>query len=365
MKTDENTLISQWLEAHPLLPDYIDLDMGFCSCRICSNSPELLQRLSDYFASVVGNVAEPTYTVTAIKSEPLDLPDSFTDWKREPGKTGRKDSYIELDHARLIRKVRTGMVFYQSQDGGVAIGPCLEHDNQVINFINNQFMTWLQQNDWLICHAACLVHQDRAFAVAGFSGGGKSTLMLEMLEQDDTAFLTNDRLFIKQTEKGVQATGIPKLPRINPGTIVHNKRLHRLLTKEKRQELLSLPQNELWELEQKFDADIEALYGAGKIQYQAPLQALLILNWSRDEQSDVELKRVNLRERSELLQAVMKSPGPFFQTAEGQFISDDHQSDEQAYLAILDKIAVYEATGGINFQQLAQGYLATSGAQSE
>lgn len=352
---------AQLFNKSELLAEYLDLDMGYCSCRIRSNSIELIQRLSAYFSFIKADVDVPTFNIIAIESTELELSAPFIDWKREPGKTGRKDSYIDLDNARLIRKVRTGMVFYQSRSGGTAVGPCLANDNQVINFINNQFMNWLQQHQWSICHAAAVVKQGRAFAVAGFSGGGKSTLMLQMLEQEGVNFLTNDRLFIKQTEQMTQAAGIPKLPRINPGTIVHNPRLRPMLSNEQQQTFLSMPQQELWELEQKFDADIEALYGAERIQYQAPLQALLILNWSRETQAETLLTQINLRERPELLAAVMKSPGPFFQTADGAFIADDYQADEQAYLSILDNIEVYEATGGINFEQLAQRYLATAG----
>ncbi|HEC73315.1 MAG TPA: HprK-related kinase B [Methylophaga aminisulfidivorans] len=358
MTNDTHSVIESWLENYPPLQETLDIDLGFCSCRVRSNSAELLARLTTYFSSVVAKVANPTYIVTAIECEAPDLPSDFIDWKREPGKSGKKDSYVNLDKARLIRKVRTGMVFYQSADMAIAMGPCLDNDNQVINFINNQFMTWLQQNDALICHAACAVREGEAYAVAGFSGGGKSTLMLEMLEQDGTTFLTNDRMFIKQTPAGVQANGIPKLPRINPGTIVNNKRLQPLLTDELRQIFLSLSKDELWELEQKFDVDIDALYGEGRIQFEAPLKALLILNWSRHEQSDVALHQVNLRQRSDLLQAILKSPGPFYQSLDGEFISDGYQADEEAYLAILDNIAVYEATGGVNFQQLSALYLA-------
>ncbi|WP_417510102.1 HprK-related kinase B [Methylophaga sp.] len=350
--------IESLLKDYPPLPDALDIDLGFCSCRIHSNSIELLARLSAYFSSIVSNVSTPTYQVTAIECDTPDFSNAFIDWKREPGKTGKKDSYINLNKARLIRKVRTGMVFYQSTDTAIAMGPCLENDNQVINFINNQFMTCLQQKEALICHAAAVVREGEALAVAGFSGGGKSTLMLEMLEQEGTTFLSNDRLFIKQTSVGVDAYGIPKLPRINPGTIVNNKRLQPLLTDELRQTFLSLPKDELWELEQKFDVDIDALYGEGRLQFEAPLKALLILNWSRHDQSDVSLHHVNLRQRRDLLQAILKSPGPFYQTVKGEFISDDYQADEDAYLAILDNIAVYEATGGVNFQQLSALYLA-------
>ena len=76
---------------------------------------------------------------------------------------------------------------------------------------------------------------------------------------------------------------------------------------------------------------IDALYGEGRLQFEAPLKALLILNWSRHDQSDVSLHRVNLRQRRDLLQAILKSPGPFYQTVKGEFISDDYQADADAY----------------------------------
>ena len=134
---------------------------------------------------------------------------NFIDWAREPGKTGRKDSYVDLLGGRLLRKVRTGMVFLQSDTWRIAAGPCEANDNQVINFINAQYMNDLQRHDWLICHAAGLVRGERAVAIAGFSGGGKSTVMLRAMEHPSLDYLTNDRLFIRGDEQGVQAAGIP------------------------------------------------------------------------------------------------------------------------------------------------------------
>ena len=151
--------------------------------RIRSNSDALLDKLARYFAHVTVAETEPDMDVLAIEREAPELDVAFTDWKREPGKTGRKDSYVDLADGRLLRKVRTGMVFLQSETQRIAAGPCLRYDNQVINFINAQYMNWLQHRGWLICHAAGLVRNGRGLGIAGFSGGGKSTLMLHLLEQ--------------------------------------------------------------------------------------------------------------------------------------------------------------------------------------
>ena len=76
-------------------------------------------------------------------------------------------------------------------------------------------MNWLQRQGWLICHASALVYKDKGFGIAGFSGGGKSTLMLHLMANPEMSYLTNDRLFIHNTAEGVLSRGIPKLPRVN------------------------------------------------------------------------------------------------------------------------------------------------------
>jgi HprK-related kinase B len=253
-----------------------------------------------------------------------------------------------------VLKVRTGMLFLQHDTYRVVIGPCNEYDNQVINFINAQYMNWLQQQGALICHASALVLNNRCMAIAGFSGGGKSTLMLHLLEDDDVHYLTNDRLFLSHAENGIQATGIPKLPRVNPGTIVNNDRLQPLLSKQRISELQAMPKQELWHLEEKYDVDVTAVYGEGKIVTQAPIDTFLILNWSFNSDQNCQIQPVEINERTELLKAVMKSPGPFYQFADGSFYQDDMQQNPEDYLDYFTDIRVLEATGKVDFDMASR-----------
>jgi HprK-related kinase B len=293
--------------------------------------------------------------VVAVDRDPPDLGVEFVDWTREPGKTGRKDAYVDLDGSRLVLKVRTGMLFLQSEAHRIAAGPCIEYDNQVINFINAQYMNWLQHRGWLICHAAGLVRNGRTLGIAGFSGGGKSTLMLRLLDHESVAYLTNDRLFVRREADGIGATGIPKLPRINPGTIVHNRTLHGLIEAPERERLLALPPDELWQIEDKYDVFVAEIYGAGRILPAAPLGAFLVLNWQRDSGQPLKVTRIDLDARRDLLLgAIMKSPGPFYQYADGHFLADTDPLDIDAYLDVLREVAVYEATGGVDFDALTR-----------
>ena len=353
MDYTEASAVSALQAEAPLCADELYLALGGCTLRLRSNSTELLAVLADYFSHVTSEPVTPDIDIIAIERDAPELAIDFIDWKREPGKTGRKDSYADLPGGRLVRKVRTGMVFLQSERHRIAAGPCLKYDNQVINFINSQYMNWLQNRGWLICHAAGLVYRGRGLGIAGFSGGGKSTLMLHLLDDDEVSYLTNDRLFIHAGSGQVQARGIPKLPRINPGTIVNNKKLHSLIPAQQRKALLQLPGEELWELEEKYDVHIDRVYGPGRIIQEAPLSAFLILDWQRDSDRELQVERIDLARQRDLLGALMKSPGPFYQYPDGSFLQDTTLLDDSAYLDALENVPVYVARGGVDFSALS------------
>ena len=346
--------IARKLTTNMILDDRIVvLDLDGFTIALRSNSALLLQRFNHYFAHVRGS--GPTDTeVIALDGPADDLGLAFTDWAREPGKTGRKDAYVDLPDGRVVQKIRTGMIFLQSDEHQIAAGPCLEYDNQVINFINTQYMNWLQRKGALICHASGLVIDGHGLGMAGFSGGGKSTLMLQILEHAGTGYLTNDRLFLKSNSSGILALGIPKLPRINPGTIINNSTLRSMLSETRQEQLRALPKAQLWELEEKYDVDVEAVYGKGKIAPTAPLKAFLILNWQRDSAQPCTFSKVTLGERRELLSALMKSPGPFYQFSDGTFLRDDMPLDKLPYLDALQDIDIWEACGSVNFEAATQ-----------
>lgn len=338
-----------------LCTESLSLALGECGIRLCSNSKELLARLGSYFSHVRSNTASADIEVVAIEHEAPDLPLTFRDWPREQGKTGRKDAYVDIPGGRLVRKIRTGMVFLQSKNWKIAYGPCLDFDNQVINFINSQYMNWLQQRGWLICHAAGISSADWGLAIAGFSGGGKSTLMLKLLDHEQVNYLTNDRLFIRKNDIGnAEAAGIPKLPRINPGTIINNPKLAEMISEERRQSLMRIPADELWNLDEKYDVYIDQVYGKNRIIQRTHLNALMVLNWDRISDRSVQIRTVDIRERIDLLNSIMKSPGPFYQSSDGSFLSTSEPFEQKIYLDALAGVPVYEAYGGVDFQGLSE-----------
>ena len=353
MNDDLNSIKQMLTGDNELLPSSVCLQLMDYRLAIRSNSERFLQCMQRYFSHVLAASGDDVRAeVIAIERDIVNTSVEFVDWKREPGKTGRKDAIYDFPAGRLVRKVRTGMLFLQSDRDLIVAGPCLEYDNQVINFINSQFLNWLQNDGYLLCHAAALSRNGHGLAIAGLSGGGKSTLMLNLMDDAATAFVSNDRLLVRRQGETTHAVGIPKLPRINPGTIVHNPRLFPLIDENSREQLLQLDKKELWKLEQKYDANINELYGPGRIQHETGLYRFLVLNWQHDTDKELQVNRVDLSQRSDLLSAIMKPSGPFYMDTAGVFNSDDAFPEASNYLTELADVEIYEASGKVDFERL-------------
>ncbi|MBY8974507.1 HprK-related kinase B [Rhodobacteraceae bacterium NNCM2] len=310
--------------------------------------------LRDYLSDAIAAPGPVDAAIDVIEGQAPTGGPEWLDWAREPGKTGKKDQYHDLVDGRLVYKVRTGVTFLQSPAALVAFGPSADHPNQIVNFINTQILNICQRDGWQICHAAAVTNGERSLAIAGLSGGGKSTSILRLMDLDGLAFVTNDRLLVRAARPFPEALGIPKHPRINPGTILHNPKLSPMLTEERRSELLAMPKDALWQLEEKHDLDIGAVYGAGRVRYDAPLSDFWVLNWSRDSASPTTIAEVALAERPDLLSAIMKSAGPFYQKPDGSFLRDTDPLEPAPYLRALSGVRVSEVSGKIDFDAIAR-----------
>jgi len=148
-RPDSDAVAALMAGGRPLSDERLLLGLDGCTLALRSNSSALIAELRDYFGAQVIDDGEADIDVIAIERPALDLEESlgveFVDWAREPGKQGRKDAYVELTDGRLVLKVRTGLVFLQRDGDVIAAGPCRQHPNQVINFVNAQYMNRLQQ----------------------------------------------------------------------------------------------------------------------------------------------------------------------------------------------------------------------------
>ena len=259
-----------------------------------------------------------------------------------------------MSDGRIVFKTRTGMHFLLGTSELLAIGPCAKNPNQVINFIISQYLGTRLEEGWALCHAAGVAHDGHGIGIAARAGAGKSTLALHLMSAG-SSFVSNDRLLVKPTGAGAELAGVPKMPRVNPGTLLHNPVLAPILPPERREALQRLGPGELWRLEEKYDVMVREVYGPGRCVYRAPLRALLVLNWARATETPARFARIEIAARPDLLDLVMKSPGVFHRDAEGRSSEETVQPDRNAYLRAFASVPVYEATGRADFD-IAVGF---------
>ena len=367
-----NQLIEQTTPSKTLQDKALLLKLQDCQLQIFSSSQALLDNLHDYFAELIEFVPASHLDAAALKVFALESNANLNfieqleweDWAREAGKTGRKDAVFDGEFSeqtfRLVYKVKTGMVFFQPSltdqaqtSPLIAVGPVSQHPNQIINFVLTQYLNQHLRHNWLLGHASGLKVEGKGISIAGLSGGGKSTLMLHLLEVGEH-FISNDRLLFNELDGKLIMRGIPKQPRINPGTIVHNPRLHSLMTEQERESFLAMPSEQLRALEHKFDAPVNQLFGENCYQSEAALDALVILNWSVSSPSETAIRVTNFSQSPELIPAILKSPGPFFNEANGAFLANGQTPTLEKIQQRMGRVPVLELNGKVDFGKAKQ-----------
>lgn len=332
-------------------------DFGGCRIGVAASSPDLVTWLERYYRDFAppDPDLELDFEVRAHQvPQDLDLDIEFGEWTREPGKTLGKEAFYDLPDGsgRVVLKVRTGMRFLVGPGHRVAFGDCAANANQVVNFINFQLTSWYMNRDHALCHAAGIVQNGRGLGMASYSGGGKSTLALHLISRG-ADFCSNDRVLAHHGDDGNWMVGVPKHPRINPGTILGNPDLAGILPPERRRELEAMPIEELWTLEEKYDAVIGDLFGPGRIALRAPLDGFLILDWKPGGSEPCRVEPVRIDDEPQLLDAVVKSPGPFYWPEDAPPPTGYEPPQRAPYLAALSTVPFYVARGGSDFETAA------------
>jgi len=338
----------------------LPLTFNGLTLRVLADHPAILDHLEVYYAGLTASGLLPKEVHTIDQPElPVWLLDQQADincreWtpvkRAKTSALGLKEAYVDTPQGRWIHKVRTGMVLFQSLTAPVAVGELNKHPSQVINFINNQFLNHHQRDGYLLGHASAFDIDGNVTAIAASSGGGKSTLMLKALEAAKARFLSNDRILFKPENGQVSVRGVAKHPRVNPGTLINSERLFDILPADERARFTSMPKRQLWDIEQKYDVLIPNAYGEGKTALSGTLKQLILLDWALDSTAPTELSGVDIAKKPQALEGLRKSPGPFFQRADGSFPAEQAKSAD-VYAEHLEGVDVLRLTGAIDFER--------------
>lgn len=323
----------------------LHLLFGECLVHVKATRPDIVASLVNYCRPFVVKSGEPDIEISVHETPETDFGLHLIMKEPDPGKTKVKEEYVDFSDGRAVRKRLTGMVYFFGGGQHLAMGPCLANMNQVVNFINNRYIEWMLCRGCLLGHAAGVEHQGRGLALAGFSGTGKSTLSLHIMSRG-TRFVSNDRLIVQQTARGLRMNGVAKLPRINPGTVLNNPDLSTVISDEERAAFKEIPTDVLWHVEQKYDVPIDECFGRDKFVLSAPMEDLVILNWRRDK-TPLVIRRIDPFERKDLLPAFMKTPGLFIHKGEDCRLAE---ISEDNYAEWLSKCRVWEFAGGVDFE---------------
>lgn len=354
--------LARGLAARSPAPHSLRLRLEELTLRVRSNAAAVIDDLRGYFAPFLApDVDEPPADLDFLFLEgPVEeppvalatrphLPGKRPDKERAADLPGEAGSPAGTGGGRVVRKQATGMLFLFGAATGagpavnMAVGPCAQNRNQLVNFLCARYMERRVAAGWVLGHAAGVVGPGgRALALCGFAGMGKSTLALHLLARG-CDFVSNDRVLIEPGAAGAPVLhGIPKHPRLNPGTALGNPELAPLLAcalpEKLRRAYAGLPPAELYAVEDKYDALIDACFGNGglgpvttplsgpkgptdlkapkgpkgsRFRLAAPLAGLVVLNW-RHGGGALVARRVELAARPDLLEALRKPPGVFY-----------------------------------------------------
>jgi HprK-related kinase B len=327
----------------------VELRFADTGVVVRTNSPVLVEELRTYWREFLAPAGAAPVVVTALQTPTPSFATALQEPPLERGKKRIKERYLDLPDGRIVHKVRTGMVFAFDAGRHLGFGPCETNANQIVNFVNNRLISLRLNEGDALCHASGVALGDAGLAMAGFAGAGKSTLSLHLMDHADAlCFVSNDRVLVAREDAGVRMRGIPKHPRINPGTALANPRLQHIVAPDDAARFRAMPIDELWDLEHKYDALIDDCFAPGRFVPAARLTGFVVLAWSRHETAPTRFDVERIEDRPDLLEAIMK-PAGLFHLPGGRSGTTPQPPDPAHYHRVLAGVPILAFTGQVDF----------------
>ena len=326
---------------------------------IQTNSHDLASKVRSYFSTWLSeNEAPNSHVIYAFQGNGIYDQNKLLDVSRREGKR-IKEAYYDNDDGRVVLKKRTGATLYIKDGERYLVGNLVLHLNQLVNVLDEVFEEDFMDRGYLLFHASAVADMEgRGILLVSASGAGKSTLALALVERG-LRFLSNDRVLARFEDERVHLIGVPKKPRINPGTILSLSSLNHIISDEERSMYGALDKDELWQLEHKYDADVEEIFGEGTFTLEAMLSSIYILNWKLGH-AGPKLGITALDEAVKMIRPQVLSLDLRRRQAA------ERLSEAESQLKSICTVApVFNVTGGVNFSELTALILRREGFEHE
>jgi len=346
-------------------PDHrLLLDLHGVTIEVNTDADQVAANLRAYYADYLAEDqgAEACYRVDAHQRW-ITVDQNELAIYREAGKTKPKEAFLDDADSglRLMLKVRSGVLALLGRGHVRVAGDLVSLSNQLINIINAIFINDRMDAGYTLFHASALARGDRGMIVSGRSGAGKSSAAIWTLDHG-ISIISNDRLLARR-DSGADAgsipmLGVPKKPRINPGTIVGNPKLHGMMDPAELARYQAMPREELWHVEHKFDLDVKSVFGPGAERATAMLHAAFFIDWAVESSDPCRCGLLPRERYPEFYRAVFKDGGVFDLRNSETSLKPHHEAE---YERVLEGIPVYHVTGGVSFETLVQNILDCAG----
>lgn len=325
----------------------LGLLIGGVPVAVHTNAPRIAERLGDYFSPYAApSVPGGAPTVHLVQGDPIVEAAKLRDVPRRLREQGVKEAYYDgAAGVRVIVKRRTGVTIYVAEPDHYVVGDLVRNFNQAVNIVMSVYAKAMLRRGYVMLHASAIVGASDGVAFASASGFGKSTVALALVERHQH-LVTNDRLFLRPADGAVEMVGVPKKPRVNPGTLVRLSSLSPLVSEEERARYAAMSPEALWKLEQKHDVDVDALYGPGTTRLSGRLRAIFLLRWSPLDRG-WNVRTVPPADRAPALEPLLKTAGVYDQTP-------PPPAEQQGLLrAVAGAVDVYDVRGRADVDRLA------------
>lgn len=321
------------------------LSIAGVTVALHASEADIRQDSATYFRPLVADAA-PAFTIHAVQGSHDLASDRLVDVPVAPGRSV-KEAVCEDPEGRVIYKRRTGVGMVLRPDEAFILGDLRANLNQVHNLVGHVLARAFLQQGYCMLHASAVATAARGFAFGARSGGGKSTAALGLMERG-ARFVSNDRLFLRATPTGVEMLGMPKWPRVNPGTLLRLPSLRSVLPAHEQATLEAMPPQDLWHLEQKHDVDVHHRFGETAYLFRpTPLHGLYLLDWSL-QGSGLQVAELPDGTRLAELRPLVKGLGVYGNSPEIE------ASAEAALVAVAERLPLYSVRGFADALRLAE-----------